>query len=155
MKKGNKAIKRIITAAVILALFTAVLLICRRENIRGETAEDRTAFAKSLGYCISGQNEAKKEIVIPSVFSDVYENYNALQKSAGFDLSAYKGEQATVYTYPVTNHPGGDSVIMNIIVYKGRIIGGDICSAEFDGFMTGLAAKENGTDEQQGNSAEQ
>ena len=138
MKTRIKARKWIITAAVLAAMFLAVMLICRKDKIPGETATDRVTFAKSLGYSISEQYETKKEIVIPSVFSDVYENYNALQKNNGFDLSAYKGEQAEVYTYPVTNHPEGDGVMMNIIVCKGRIIGGDICSAEYDGFMTGL-----------------
>lgn len=138
MKTRIKARKWIITAAVLAAMFLAVMLICRKDIIPGETVTDRVTFAKSLGYSISEQYETKKDIVIPSVFSDVYENYNALQKNGGFDLSAYKGEQATVYTYPVTNHPEGDEVMMNIIVCKGRIIGGDICSAEYDGFMTGL-----------------
>ena len=138
MKTRIRARKLIITAAVLAAMFLAVMLICRKDKISGETVTDRVTFAKSLGYSISEQYETKKEIVIPSVFSDVYENYNALQKNNGFDLSAYKGEQATVYTYPVTNHPEGDGVMMNIIVCKGRIIGGDICSAEYDGFMTGL-----------------
>ena len=138
MKTRIKARKWIITAAVLAAMFLAVMLICRKDKISGETVTDRVTFAKSLGYSISEQYETKKDIVIPSVFSDVYENYNSLQKNGGFDLSAYKGEQATVYTYPVTNHPEGDEVMMNIIVCKGRIIGGDICSAEYDGFMTGL-----------------
>ena len=138
MKTRIKARKWIITAAVLAAMFLAVMLICRKDKISGKTVTDRVTFAKSLGYSISVQYETKKEIVIPSVFSDVYENYNALQKNNGFDLSAYKGEQATVYTYPVTNHPEGDGVMMNIIVCKGRIIGGDICSAEYDGFMTGF-----------------
>ena len=141
MKTRIKARKWILAAAVLAAMFLAVMLICRKDKIPGETVTDRVTFAKSLGYSISEQYETKKDIVIPSVFSDVYENYNALQKNSGFDLSAYKGEQATVYTYPVTNHPEGDGVMMNIIVCKGRIIGGDICSAEYDGFMTGLVRK--------------
>ena len=141
MKTRIRARKWIIAAAVLAAMFLAVMLICRKDKIPGDTVTDRVTFAKSLGYSISEQYETKKEIVIPSVFSDVYENYNALQKNSGFDLSAYKGEQATVYTYPVTNHPEGDGVMMNIIVCKGRIIGGDICSAEYDGFMTGLVRK--------------
>ena len=138
MKTRIRARKWIITAAVLAAMFLAVMLISRKDKIPGESVTDRVTFAKSLGYSISEQYETKKEIVIPSVFSDVYENYNALQKNNGFDLSAYKGEQAEVYTYPVTNHPEGDDVMMNIIVCKGRIIGGDICSAEYDGFMTGF-----------------
>ena len=141
MKTRIRARKWIIAAAVLAAMFLAVMLISRKDKIPGDTVTDRVTFAKSLGYSISEQYETKKEIVIPSVFSDVYENYNALQKNSGFDLSAYKGEQAEVYTYPVTNHPEGDGVMMNIIVCKGRIIGGDICSAEYDGFMTGLVRK--------------
>ena len=85
-------------------------------------------------------------LVIPAVFGSVYENYNALQKQCGFDLSLYKGEDAVQYTYIITDYTDDsgntlDNIRMNLIIVSGRIVGGDICSAALDGFMTGLKAR--------------
>jgi hypothetical protein len=44
------------------------------------------------------------EVTIPDVFNDVYNNYNDIQKSQGFDLTMYKGEKVSRYTYRVLNY---------------------------------------------------
>ena len=129
----------VIPAALFIALLT-VLVTCRRSAICGETYSDRANYAKTLGYSISADSETVQNIVIPAVFGSVYENYNALQKQCGFDLSLYKGEDAVLYTYIITDYTDDsgnplDNIRMNLI---GRIVGGDICSAALDGFMTGL-----------------
>ena len=148
MEHRRKFIRLLIIPAILFAILLSVLLICRRTAISGETAADRCEYAKSLGYTVSPDSEAVRNIVIPAVFGNVYENYNALQKECGFDLSLYKGEDAVQYTYTVTDYRDGsgntlDNILMDIIVSDGKIIGGDICSAELDGFMTGLKAGEH------------
>lgn len=120
--------------------------MCRRSAICGETYSDRANYAKTLGYSISADSETVQNIVIPAVFGSVYENYNALQKQCGFDLSLYKGEDAVQYTYIITDYTDDsgntlDNIRMNLIIVSGRIVGGDICSAALDGFMTGLKAR--------------
>ena len=60
--------------------------------------------------------------------------YNELQKEAGFDLSNYKGKNVTVYSCPVWN----SDKLLNLIVYDGKIIGGDISDVAFDGEMKPL-----------------
>ena len=93
----------VIPTALFIALLT-VLVMCRRSAICGETYSDRANYAKALGYSISADSETVQNIVIPAVFGSVYENYNALQKQCGFDLSLYKGEDAVQYTYIITDY---------------------------------------------------
>ena len=147
MKNRKKLIRILIIPAFMFAALMFVWLICRRTSISGVTLADRTEYAKSIGYSISADSETVRNIVIPAVFGNVYEKYNMLQKECGFDLSLYKGEDAVQYTYTISNYTDDsgntlDNIIMNLIVCDGKIIGGDICSAELDGFMTGLKARD-------------
>lgn len=146
MKNKRKLIRIAVIPAVLLAALLTVLLLSRRTAISGETLSDRADYAKSLGYIISADSETVRNIVIPAVFGNVYENYNTMQKECGFDLSLYKGEEAMQYTYSITDYTDEsgntlDNIRMNLIVVGGKIVGGDICSAELDGFMTGLKAR--------------
>lgn len=100
----------------------------------GGTAEERCKFLSSLGYSPDITDEESQDFTIPAVFSDVYENYNELQKLSGSDLSLYKTADCTRYTYP----DGDTGYRLNIIVYDGKIIGGDRCCAALDGDMTPL-----------------
>ena len=97
---------------------------------------DTAAFLTDLDYSFN-PDYTEKTFTLPFEFDMVYNNYNEIQKDAGFDLSCYKGKKCTMYTYELTNHPFG-KCNANIIVYNGEIIGGDISSVNLDGFMTGL-----------------
>lgn len=100
------------------------------------TKPDLPAFLSFLGYEFS-ENYTEKIFTIPNEFDMVYNNYNEIQKEAGFDLFPHRGKECVMYTYEVYNHPFG-KCNANIIVYKGEIIGGDISSVNLDGFMTPL-----------------
>lgn len=132
----------------LVALLAAVLLclmICgelyaagnKKEN--GKTNQLRVDFIKSIGLSPQEECIEKKDIVIPERFGEVYTNYNVLQTEAGYDLEPYRGAKATVFTYSVETPEGysGDTVV-NLIVYNGRIIGGDVSSRALDGFMLPL-----------------
>ncbi|MBQ6794830.1 MAG: DUF4830 domain-containing protein [Clostridia bacterium] len=97
---------------------------------------DPSALLSSLGYQFS-ENYTKKTITLPNEFDMVYNNYNRIQKEAGYNLSLYRGKKCIMYTYELHNHPFG-RCNANIIVYKGEIIGGDISSVSLDGFMVPL-----------------
>ena len=72
--------------------------------------------------------------MLPRTFDGVFGDYNALQKQQGFDLSIYAGETCSVYTYRVMNYAGtSDTVLAQLFVYRNRVIGGDICSADTSG----------------------
>lgn len=132
----------------LIALFAAILisiLICGQLyavgdiNLNADTNAKRIAFIKSLGVIPDEQSVSSKKTVIPESFSDVYLNYNEVQKSAGYDLTAYKGCEATVFTYDISTPKGySGNCAVHLIVYKGRIVGGDISSTELGGFMLPL-----------------
>ena len=80
-----------------------------------------------------------EEVLIPSDFDKVFAGYNEIQKSQGLDLGKYRKKHLTRYTYEVTNYDGYDgTVYANLLIYKGRVVGGDICSADAGGFMQGF-----------------
>lgn len=126
--------------AVILAVIIIGLLIfgqffsAKASGIDGSTNARRVEYIKSIGIEPDDTNVSSKEIVIPQSFSEVYKEYNRLQKKAGFDLSRHKGENATVYTYGIS----GDDRKLHIIVCKDKIIGGDIADIRVNGEMLPL-----------------
>ena len=86
------------------------------------------------------------EVIIPAEFDDVYEKYNELQKEQGFDLSLYASKRVKRWTYEITNYTGYENtgfIHANILVYDGKVIGGDVCSTELNGFMHGFAKPDN------------
>ncbi len=107
------------------------------KNIRSNG--DRIAFLNAFGWEVSADPIAIEEVVIPREFDDVYAQYNELQQYQGLDLAKYQGKTAKRYTYEITNYPGGEeNVVANLLIYKNRVIGGDICSTEYRGFMHGF-----------------
>lgn len=113
-------------------------------SLVAKTNEDRIKFLSQFGWEVEPDPIEICEIKIPSKFNEVYENYNSMQKDQGLDLSKYKEQNCTRYTYQVLNYkdaPGG--IRANILVFNNKVIGGDICSIEIDGFMHGFSAPEN------------
>ena len=79
------------------------------------------------------------EITLPSQFDGVLCDYNEIQKRQGLDLSKYKKKNVMRYTYKITNYEGFDgTVYANLLVYRNKVIGGDICSADIKGFLHGF-----------------
>ena len=45
----------------------------------------------------------------------------------------------TRYTFTVTDYPDYEgTVYANVLTYRGRVIGGDICSSDVNGFIHGF-----------------
>ncbi len=107
--------------------------------LAAETNEQRINYLKQFGWEVKEEPSEIVEVAIPTEFNDVYEKYNVIQKKQGFDLSAYRGKSVKRWTYDVTNYPDNrPNVKANILVFDGKVIGGDICSLELDGFMHGF-----------------
>lgn len=107
---------------------------------RIKTNEDRVKFLSQFGYEVSEDPIETVEITLPEKFDKVYAGYNELQKAQGLDLSKYRRKTVMRYTYEVKNYDGynGSKVLANVIVYRGRVIGGDVCSADPQGFVHGF-----------------
>ena len=104
-----------------------------------KTNEDRVAFISQFGWEIDQEPAEIMEVVIPEQLDAVYEQYNAIQKEQGFDLSKYCGKKLKRYTYKITNYPEEpDFVQVSLLVYRDTVVGGDVCSTRLDGFMHGL-----------------
>lgn len=110
-------------------------------EVKGLKSNDsRVAFLEGLGWSVSAEPIATEELVIPEAFDESYDDYLALQNAQGFDLTAYCGKRIKRYTYEVLNHPTGETGVQAaLLIYKGRLIGGEVLSAQPDGFIHGLA----------------
>ena len=105
-----------------------------------KTDEDRVNFLSQFGYTVDASPLESVEVKIPKDFDKVFAAYNELQKGEGLDLGRYKGKTVMRYTYKVTNYNGySDTVYANLLVYKNKIVGADICSADPSGFAHGLS----------------
>lgn len=72
------------------------------KKVNSESA--RVEYLASLGWQVETPAVSEEDVLIPKTFSDVFQKYNELQRSQGFDLSDYGGKEVKLYTYKVTNH---------------------------------------------------
>ena len=104
-----------------------------------KTADDAAGFLGQFGWVVDAGSAETREVTIPAEFDKVFAGYNELQKSQGLDLSKYKKKTVTRYTFAVTNYDGyKGTVYASVLVYRNRVIGGDICSADVSGFIHGF-----------------
>ncbi len=106
-----------------------------------KTNDDRIAFLAQFGWTVRPEPTEEQQVTIPSDFDNVFLGYNDIQKKQGLDLSKYKRKNVTRYTYIVTNHDYDGTVYANLLVWRGKVIGGDICSADVNGFISGFSGK--------------
>ena len=107
------------------------------------TNEDRVKFLTDLGWSVTHSPVQTQQVRIPEESSAVYDRYNALQKSQGFDLSQYAGKTVTRYVYAIQNYPGAtEPVYATLLVHEGQIIGGDVTSTAPGGKIQGLKMPE-------------
>jgi hypothetical protein len=145
-----KASKRqIISMILCVVMLIAVLVVAimwplgdvsaeTYKPVGGGSDEERIAFLTGLGYEIDSQSSKVKEILIPDEFDEVFDRYNKIQQEVGMDLKPYHGKRVKLWTYRVLNISSQGEVHANLIIYKNKIVGGDISSTALDGFMHGL-----------------
>lgn len=142
--------KIILLAAILLAVIVVIAVACfsgkgeAMETAAGysllaQTEEQRAQFLAQYGWETADEPSEICEVIIPEEFNQVYQNYNAIQKQQEMDLGKYKGKRVKKWTYQVLNYPDRpEGVFANLLVYEGRVIGGDISSSELGGFMHGF-----------------
>ncbi len=102
---------------------------------------DRLAFIEQFGWEVEETPLEAVEVSVPKTFDNVYLGYNEMQKEQGLNLAKYKGKTVTRYTYKVENYPDYDgTVYLSLLVYKNKVVGGDVCSADVNGFVHGFTA---------------
>ena len=133
-KVDFKKIILIVAGAAVLILAAIFLL----GGADGDTApaptafqagsnDGRVQFLKDLGWDVNTSPTESGQVKIPAGSSEVFDRYNLLQKSQGYDLSAYAGKTVMRYVYQISNYPGASApVYATVLVHNDRIIGGDI-----------------------------
>ena len=99
----------------------------------------RVGFLKGFGWEVTNSPEESSQVRIPETTSEVFDRYNRLQKSQGYDLSQYAGKNVMRYVYKVNNFPNAtDPVYATVLVYKSQVIGGDITDTSAGGKVQGF-----------------
>ena len=101
--------------------------------------DQRVKFLTNFGWEVTNSPTESGQVRIPEDASEVFERYNKLQKTQGYDLSAYAGKNVMRYVYKVENFPDAtDPVYATVLVYKNQIIGGDITNTAAGGKVQGF-----------------
>lgn len=143
----------LILMCIILGLLTKKSIDVSKSNelnLRASNASERIAYLAQFGLSVNEKPIDVKEVIIPSEFDDVYKNYNEIQLEQGFDLTQYASKRVKQWTYIVKNYPGyenSDLIRANMLIYDGKVIGGDICSVELNGFMHGFVVPQKNPSE--------
>ena len=154
MRAGTVRFFSIVVAALVglavLIAFVPELQPAAAEGVIAETEtisfekirnnEDRIAFLAQFGWTVEATPIESTTVTVPKEFDKVFAAYNEMQRAQGLDLSACAGRTVERYTYAVTNYEGYEGrVLANLLVYRGRVIGGDVCAAESGGFVHGFS----------------
>ena len=103
------------------------------------TNDARVKFLTDFGWEVAASPVESGQVRIPETGSEVFDRYNALQKSQGYDLSAFAGKTVMRYVYKIKNYPGAtDPVYATLLVYKDQIIGGDVTDTSAKGAIRGF-----------------
>ena len=128
-------------AAVIVGL---ILLLGGRGEAQTTSAavsnnDARVKFLTDLGWEVTTSPAESSQVRIPENATEVFDRYNQLQKSQGYDLTQYAGKSVMRYVYKINNFPGAtEPVYATLLVYKNQIIGGDVTNTAAGGKVQGF-----------------
>ncbi len=137
--------KLAIVIAAVLVLVVGLILLLRKPQDSPTAVTDygsndaRVAFLRSFGWEVTTSPTESGQVKIPEKPSEVFQRYNSLQKSQGYDLSAFAGKTVMRYVYKITNYPGAtEPVYATVLIYKNQVIGGDVTDTAKDGVVQGF-----------------
>lgn len=145
-----KKIAIALIAAIGVIVAVILLLGGGKENTAQTAApamsgnDARVKFLTDMGWEVTSSPVESGQVRIPKEQTEVYERYNALQKSQGYDLSPYAGKSVMRYVYKINNYPGAtEPVYATLLVYKNQVIGGDVTDTAAKGLIRGLKKAES------------
>ena len=137
--KSNIVLTSLIVVTVVAAVIIGIIWGTNNKKEKEKQVPDvvyedtAESFVESCGYEVE-QFWSVSSPYVPEKFDDYYTNYNALQKSQGYDLSEYKGIRIQEYVYLLKDFTlSGRKAYMTILMYKGEVIGGHISTQSGDG----------------------
>ena len=151
--KVDKKKIAVIFAIVVVAIAALILLLSGGGDAEptASTAvsnnDARVAFLKGFGWDVTTSPVESSQVRIPETSTEVYDRYNALQKSQGYDLTAYAGKTVMRYVYKINNYPGAtEPVYATLLVYKNQVIGGDVTNTAAKGKIQGFQMPQTSPD---------
>lgn len=143
-KVDTKKIALVLCAAV-GAVIALILLLggghsAQTTSISAVSSNDaRVEFLKNFGWDVTTSPAESSQVRIPENTTEVFDRYNELQKSQGYDLSQYAGKKVMRFVYKINNYPNAsEPVYATILVYKNQVIGGDITDTAAGGKVQGF-----------------
>ena len=142
--------KTILILSAVAALVLALILFAGGEDASAQTAapalsgnDGRVKFLPDFGWQVPTSPVESGQVQIPEETSEVFERYNALQKSQGYDLSKFAGKKVMRYVYQINNYPGAtEPVYATLLIYKNAVIGGDVTDTSAKGHIRGFKMPE-------------
>ena len=133
----------LVLVAIALLILSAILLLGGGDTETAAAAvssnDARVQFLKNFGWDVTTSPVESGQVKIPEQSSQVFDRYNALQKSQGYDLTEYAGQKVMRYVYKINNFPGAtEPVYATVLVYRDKIIGGDITDTTPGGKVQGF-----------------
>ena len=146
--------KGILILVAIAALILSVILLVGEGNAESTPTaasvgsnDGRVQFLEGFGWDVTTSPAETTQVKIPEETTEVFDRYNQLQKSQGYDLSQFAGKQVMRYVYEVHNFPGAtEPVYATVLVYKNNIIGGDVTDTAAKGRIQGFKMPETATE---------
>ena len=141
--------RKILVALVAIAGITVALILLLgggKDAPAAETAagavsnnDARVEFLESFGWDVNASPSHSSQVLIPQESTQVFDRYNDLQKSQGYDLDPFAGKTVMRYVYKVNNYPGAtEPVFATLLVYQNQVIGGDITDTAAGGRVQGF-----------------
>lgn len=130
--------KIFILALTAVAIYMAIFLIPGK-NDRPEVSEPEIISASTAGeridyFALHGwevEEIAGKDIVIPSEFSEAYEEYAVFQDRQNLPLRNYAGKNARLYVYDVRNfRPENKKMSAELLVCEDTVIASMVYSED-------------------------
>ncbi len=134
----------LVLAALAALILGAIWMLGGKEDVSTAAAdlatnEGRVQFLRDFGWEVAASPVESSQVKIPKETAEVFDRYNQLQKSQGYDLSQYAGKNVMRFVYKITNFPGAtDPVYATLLVYKNQVIGGDITDTAAKGKIQGF-----------------
>ena len=142
--KVDKKKIAIVVLGIVAIIAALVLLFGRGEGTTPAGSavtnnDDRVEFLASFGWEVVTSPAQTSQVRIPAEANEVFQRYNALQKSMGYDLSEFAGKTVMRYVYTVKNYPGAtEPVYATILICNNQVIGGDVTDTGAKGVVQGF-----------------
>ena len=137
----------IVLAGIVVAIILLIGLLSGGDDATPTASvsnnDDRVQFLNSYGWEVTTSPVESCQVRIPEESSEVFDRYNSLQQSMGYNLKDYAGTTVMRYVYQVNNYPGAtEPVYATLLISKNQVIGGDVTDTAAKGAIRSFTMPE-------------